>query len=454
MPRQILWFRRDLRLGDHPALGAAATEGDVLPVFILDRTLLGTAGDVRTAALADALAHLRRATDGALVVRTGDPARILPQLAKEVDATAVHVSSETFPYGRRRDARVQEALEAKDVAWVETGSPYAVTPGRVRNGSGDRYKVFTPFSKAWLEHGWRAPADDPEGLRWCRLVETDEVPEAPAIDADIPTISEEAALERWHAFLDDDLDDYDDGRDRPGDDTTSRMSAHLKWGTIHPRTMLADLERRARGRTGKRMQSLLRYRTELAWREFYADVLWHAPKSDWHDLTDALDGMAYDEPGDAFDAWREGRTGFPMVDAGMRQLLAEGWMHNRVRMLTASFLVKDLHVWWPHGARHFLDHLVDGDVASNNHGWQWTAGTGTDAAPYFRVFNPVLQGQRFDPEGEYVRRWIPELRHVGGGAVHEPWKVDDGYRDGYPERILDHKEERAEALDRLAATKR
>ncbi|WP_144721063.1 cryptochrome/photolyase family protein [Agrococcus jejuensis] len=454
MPRQILWFRRDLRLGDHPALGAAAAEGDVLPVFVLDRTLLGTAGDVRTAALADALANLRRATDGALVVRSGDPARILPQLAAEIDATAVHVSAETFPYGRRRDARVQEALEATDVAWVETGSPYAVTPGRVRNGSGDRYKVFTPFSKAWLEHGWRAPADDPEGLRWSRLVESDDLPAAPAIDADIPTISEEAALTRWHAFLDDDLDDYDDGRDRPGDDTTSRMSAQLKWGTIHPRTMLADLERRARGRTGKRMQSLLRYRTELAWREFYADVLWHAPQSDWHDLTDALDGMQYDEPGDAFDAWREGRTGFPMVDAGMRQLLAEGWMHNRVRMLTASFLVKDLHVWWPHGARHFLDHLVDGDVASNNHGWQWTAGTGTDAAPYFRVFNPVLQGQRFDPEGEYVRRWIPELRHVGGGAVHEPWKVDDGYRDGYPERILDHKEERAEALDRLAATKR
>ncbi|QCR20592.1 cryptochrome/photolyase family protein [Agrococcus sp. SGAir0287] len=454
MPRQILWFRRDLRLGDHPALGAAAAEGDVLPVFILDRSLLRAAGDVRVAALVDALANLRRATDGALVVRTGDPARILPSLAREVDAEAVHVSAEPFPYGRRRDGRVQEALEAKDVSWVETGSPYAVTPGRVRNGSGERYKVFTPFSKAWLEHGWRAPAGDPEGLRWCRQADSDDLPSAPSLDADIPTISEEAALERWHAFLDDDLDDYDHGRDRPADDSTSRMSAQLKWGTIHPRTMLADLERRARGRTGKRMTSLLRYRTELAWREFYADVLWHAPRSDWHDLTDALDGMQYDEPGEAFEAWKAGRTGYPMVDAGMRQLLAEGWMHNRVRMLTASFLVKDLHVWWPHGARHFLDHLVDGDMASNNHGWQWTAGTGTDAAPYFRVFNPVLQGQRFDPDGEYVRRWVPELRHIGGGAVHEPWKVDGAYDEGYPERILDHKEERAEALRRLEATKR
>jgi deoxyribodipyrimidine photo-lyase len=454
VPRQILWFRRDLRLGDHPALAAAAAEGDVLPVFVLDDTLLDSAGDVRRAALADALAHLREVTDGALVVRHGDPARILPALAAAVDATAVHVSAEPFPYGRRRDDRVRAALDAAGVAFVETGSPYAVTPGRVRNGSGDRYKVFTPFSRAWLDHGWRPPAEDPEHLSWCRVDDVGALPAAPAVEADIPTVSEASAHVRWHEFLDDDLDDYDTGRDVPGDDTTSRMSVHLKWGTIHPRTMLVDLEQRARGRTGKRMQSLLRYRTELAWREFYADVLWHAPHSDWRDLTDALVGLRYDEPGPSFVAWQQGRTGFPMVDAGMRQLLAQGWMHNRVRMLTASFLVKDLHLWWPHGARHFLDHLVDGDIASNNHGWQWTAGTGTDAAPYFRVFNPVLQGQRFDPDGEYVRRWVPELRHLPGGTVHEPWKAAAGYDHGYPERILDHKEERAEALDRLQATKR
>ena len=163
--------------------------------------------------------------------------------------------------------------------------------------------------------------------------------------------------------------------------------------------------------------------------------------------------MRYDDPGDAFDAWCEGRTGFPIVDAGMRQLRATGWMHNRVRMVTASFFAKDLHAWWPLGARHFLDHLLDGDVASNNHGWQWVAGTGTDAAPYFRVFNPVTQGKKFDPTGDYVRRWVPELAHLGDKAAHEPWEHDEGYDHGYPRRIVDHAEERRVALDRYRAAR-
>ena len=163
--------------------------------------------------------------------------------------------------------------------------------------------------------------------------------------------------------------------------------------------------------------------------------------------------MKYDDPGDAFDAWRQGRTGYPIVDAGMRQLLATGWMHNRARMITASFLAKDLHAWWPLGARHFLDHLIDGDLASNNHGWQWTAGTGTDAAPYFRVFNPVSQGKKFDPAGDYVRRWVPELAHLDGTAAHEPWEHDGGYDHGYPQRIVDHAAERKVALDRYQAAR-
>jgi deoxyribodipyrimidine photo-lyase len=164
--------------------------------------------------------------------------------------------------------------------------------------------------------------------------------------------------------------------------------------------------------------------------------------------------MTYDDHPDLLRAWREGRTGFPIVDAGMRQLAETGWMHNRVRMITASFLCKDLHVWWPAGARHFLDRLVDGDVASNNHGWQWVAGTGTDASPYFRVFNPVTQGRKFDPDGDYVRRWVPELAHVAGHRAHEPWKVVDGHEHGYPERVVDHAEERAEALRRYEEARR
>ena len=216
---------------------------------------------------------------------------------------------------------------------------------------------------------------------------------------------------------------------------------------MHPRTLLADLD----GRTDP---ASARFVTELAWREFYADVLHHNPGTLTHDLRPELSALDYDEPDDRLDAWKEGRTGFPIVDAGMRQLLAEGWIHNRVRMITASFLTKDLHLWWPIGASHFLEHLIDGDLASNAHGWQWTAGTGTDASPYFRVFNPITQGERFDPHGDYVRRWIPELAHIPGAVVHQPWTHPLGHTQGYPAPIVDHAHERLVALDRYQATRR
>lgn len=450
MAAQIVWFRRDLRVRDHPALAEAAAAGEVLPVFIVDPAFDG-AGDARTAALRTALAALHRATDGALIIRSGRPEQVLPALVDEVGADAVHISGETTPLGRARDRRVERAL---DVPLIATGTPYAVSPGTVRKGDGDPFRVFTPFSKAWLAHGWRAPAELPASVRWVRRAESEPLPEPPAVEADLSWAAEEPALERWAAFLDDAIDDYGEARDRPDLDSTSRLSIALKLGTVHPRTLLADLDLAAPHRSKAAQQSLRRFQTEIAWREFYADVLWHHPGSAWGDFGEQLRGMAYDEPGELFEAWQTGRTGFPLVDAGMRQLLVEGWMHNRVRMVTASFLTKDLHVWWPHGARHFLDHLADGDLASNNHGWQWTAGTGTDASPYFRVFNPVLQGQKFDPDGDYVRRWVPELRHVAGAAVHEPWKADEGYAHDYPPRILDHHAERTEALARLEAVKR
>jgi len=253
---------------------------------------------------------------------------------------------------------------------------------------------------------------------------------------------ERPALARWEAFCSGDLDDYDDARDRPALDATSRMSVPLKYGEIHPRTLLADLENRPPG------AAIDRFEAELAWREFYADVLWHSPSSAWQDWRDGMSAMPYDDDPDLLEAWMEGQTGYPFVDAGMRQLRSEGWMHNRLRMVTASFLVKDLHIWWPHGARFFFDRLIDGDLASNSHGWQWVAGTGTDAAPYFRIFNPVTQGLRFDPDGDFVRRWVPELRHLAGKAAHEPWRHDDGYREGYVSRIVDHDVERREALAR------
>jgi deoxyribodipyrimidine photo-lyase len=458
VPTTILWLRRDLRRLDHPALAAAAADGGtVLPLFVLDDILLG-ASPVRAGVLLEILAATRERYDGALVVRSGPAERVVADLVREVGASSVHVSAESTPHGRRRDQRVREALP-EGVPLVATGSPYAVGPGTIRTATGEPYQVFTPFSRAWRRHGWPGPAGEPSGLRFVRRVDVGDIPDLDGRGRDVQgpgrgpgresgpgevAVGEAAARGRWAEFREERLTAYADDRDRPDLDGTSRLSTDLKFGTIHPRTLLADIA----GRRDKGAQTFV---DELAWREFYADVLWHHPGSAWHDLKDTLAGMEYDPDGEASDAvtaWREGRTGYPVVDAGMRQLLAEGWMHNRVRMITASFLTKDLHVWWPHGARFFLEHLRDGDVASNNHGWQWVAGTGTDAAPYFRVFNPVTQGKRFDPDADYVRRWVPELRHLEGAAAHEPWDHEDGYAGGYPERIVDHAAERDEALAR------
>jgi deoxyribodipyrimidine photo-lyase len=435
----IMWFRRDLRLSDNPALCAAATAGDVLPLFVLDPRLTG-AGGRRNDRLLASMTALQHDLDAPLVIRSGNPVDVIPALVAEVGAREVHISTETTPYGRRRDALVAARVAQIGARVVATGSPYAVTPGRVFTASGDPYRVFTPFRKAWSDHSWQAPAGRPD-VCWRSGVASDPFDRR----VDEAGVGERAALGRWREFSAGDLGDYDNVRDRPDLDRTSRLSAALKYGELHPRTLLADL-RSHPWRSDN--DGFTRFETELAWREFYADVLWHNPESSWRDWRDDMNQMRYDEDPELLEAWKTGRTGFPLVDAGMRQLQSQGWMHNRVRMVTASFLVKDLHMWWPHGARHFLDQLADGDLASNSHGWQWVAGTGTDAAPYFRIFNPVTQGLRFDPNGDYVRRWIPELRHLAGAAAHEPWRHPDGHAHGYPPRIVDHAVERREALAR------
>ncbi len=450
----VLWLRRDLRRHDLPALGAAAhaTDGDVHVLFVIDPVLWDNAGPVRRGWLAASVRAAVESYDGHLTLRVGDPVTTVVATAAEVGARSVHVSAETTPYGARRDAAVRRGLADQGIDWVATGSPYAVGPGRVTKKDGEPYRVFSPFARAWREHGWAEPAPTPRGVRWGEQCSDPDaatrldraVSECPV---DLPTAGEEVALRRWRAFRDERIADYAEARDRPDLPGTSRLSPYLKVGAIHPRTILADLARR-RGR------AVSAYVDELAWREFFADVLHAEPGSAWHDLRPELRSMPYDEPDDVVAAWRQGRTGLPIVDAGMRQLAETGWMHNRVRMITASFLCKDLHVWWPVGARHFLDRLLDGDVASNNHGWQWIAGTGTDAAPYFRVFNPITQGRRFDPDGDYVRRWVPELAHVAGKGVHEPWKVHVGYLHGYPEPVVDHGVERVEALRRYDAARR
>jgi deoxyribodipyrimidine photo-lyase len=442
VPPAVLWFRRDLRLSDHPALAAAAHGGaPVLALFVLDDALRRPAGPPRLAFLYRCLRALSAATGGALVVRAGPPEQVVPAVAAEVGAASVHVSADFGPYGRRRDERVAAALGNRPL--VRTGSPYAVSPGRVRRADGAPYRVYTPFLRAWLAHGRRAPADSGRDLRWLTGVRSDAVPPDPDLDGvALPEAGEDAARRRFAGFRSNRLAGYAEHRDRPGAAGTSELSADLKYGTIHPRTLLAGLDEGPGAAVFTR---------ELVWREFHADVLHHHPDSPREPLQPAMAKLPVDT-GPAADghflAWQDGRTGYPIVDAGMRQLLAEAWMHNRVRMVTASFLVKDLHLPWQRGARHFLRRLRDGDLASNSHGWQWVAGTGTDPAPFFRIFNPVRQGREFDPAGDYVRRYVPELRDVPGSAVHEPWTLPGGPPNGYPAPIVDHAAERREALAR------
>lgn len=440
----IMWFRRDLRIADHPALVEASKGGDVLPVFIFDPKQLAGNEQVSRTYLFRSVRALQDQLDGRLCVRIGNPLEVIPALAREVSASAVHVSADYGNYGRVRDAAVETALG--DTPLVRTGSPYAVAPGRILKNDGTPYRVYTPFYKAWLVHGWRKPAAkaNPSFIS----LAADPIPADDDLGTLVlPAAGELAARKRWTWFKANGLDDYADQRDRTDLDGTSQLSGPLRFGEIHPRTLLAELG----DEKGHEV-----FRKEICWREFYADVLWNAP----HTATDYLDErfarMQYDTGKTAeqrFEAWKFGRTGYPFVDAGMRQLLAEGWMHNRVRMVTASFLVKDLHLEWQQGAAWFAQWLRDFDMASNQHGWQWTAGCGTDAAPYFRIFNPVTQGLRFDPDGEYVRKFIPELAHIAGKQVHEPWDVLDGYAHDYPERIVDHSVERDESLRRYEAIK-
>jgi len=448
MSSSVLWFRRDLRLGDNPALLGAADSHPVA-LFVLDPTLWEPAGPVRRAYLLRSLRRLDHSIGGRLHVRVGDPVEVVGQVASDAGATQVHCAADFGPYGSRRDDAVQRTLVAAGRALVRSGSAYAVAPGRVRKPDGSPYQVFTPFYRAWLAHGWRRPAPaPPPKLAWRSLPGGVVLPDEPTLGAlALPEAGEEAALARWAAYLDSGLSDYHQRRDRPDLGATSVLSAALRWGEIHPRTLLADLS----DHPGRGAEVFGR---QLAWREFYADVLHHRPDSARAALRTDLSTMQV-ETGPwadaALAAWQRGRTGYPFIDAGMRQLLAEGWMPNRVRMASASFLVKDLHLDWTIGARWFMRWLADADLASNQHGWQWVAGTGTDAAPYHRIFNPVLQGRRFDPDGHYVRRYVPELAHVGGPAVHEPWVLAGGLPPGYPDRLVRHEQERLVALDRYAA---
>jgi deoxyribodipyrimidine photo-lyase len=453
----IWWVRRDFRLADNPALRAALDDGAVLPLFVLDPVLLRTAGTARRAWMHASLhvldTDLRSGGGPGLSVVRGKAWNVVPRVAKELGAARVHLAADFAPYGRRRDERVAEALAAADRVLVRTGSPYAVAPGTLFNKSGDPFQVFSPFHRAWAEHGVHHPASAVRvsGADWLAASDRIELPEA---DEDLVALAgEKHARQSWHDWLARDTEgvkQYPKLHDVPGADATSHLSIALRWGHLHPRTVLKDLAEQ--GSDGARAVA-----RQIAWRDFFADVLWHKPAATIKPVRPEFAAMAVEEPDQDqsaarhLEAWQEGRTGYPLVDAGMRQLQVEGWMHNRVRMVVASFLIKDLHIGWWHGADWFMEHLRDGDISQNQLNWQWVAGSGTDAAPYFRVFNPITQGEKFDADGRYIRRYVPELADVPLKHLHRPWEAPDGPPAGYPAPIVDHAAERQEALDRYAA---
>jgi deoxyribodipyrimidine photo-lyase len=440
MTTSIWWIRRDMRLEDNGALRSAAASGSVVPLFVVDPAF-ASASETRRAYMFATLRSLDEATGGAVVLRYGKPHEVIPVFAKLVGADSVHVAADFAPYGRKRDEKVGVALAENQMKLVVADTPYAVRPGTVVKDDATPLKVFTPFYKRWLgflpEH--TAEVD-------VQFADRRELSEGyPSVDSDTYLrwpIGEDAVWARWDEWSVAQLQGYKENRNIPSVDGTSQLSAPLRFGVVHPRQLLQRLGS---------SDADEHFRRELAWREFYADVLFHQPATTWVNLQTKMNVLPVDTDAAAkarFAQFCEGNTGFPIVDAGIRQMLQTGWMHNRVRMIVASFLVKDLHVPWQWGAKFFMDHLVDGDIASNNHGWQWTAGTGTDAAPFFRVFNPTSQSEKFDPTGEYVRQWVPEIAGLDNNSVHAPWELGLLAPSAYPPPMVDHANERLEALSR------
>jgi deoxyribodipyrimidine photo-lyase len=449
-----------------PALAAAADARYVIPCFVFDRRLLTTGRFVsapRVAFMLNCLADLRhslRERGSDLYVRHGLPEQVLPELAAQTGASHVHWTADLSPFARSRDPRVAEALSADGIGSTAHPGAYIVDdPGSVISGKGTPYTVYSPFFKSWSTVERRELEPAPGEIRTPDGLEAGDLPDPADIglETDQRTTGfepgETAAREATRRFLNDGLDAYADTRNSPAGGS-SRLSPYIRWGCVSA----LELELKLGLREGKGPRV---FRKELAWREFYASVIANFPDVTREELQPRYRGtLNWQSDEELLEAWKAGRTGYPLVDAGMRQLLAEGWMHNRVRMVVASFLTKDLHIDWREGERWFMERLIDGDVASNNGGWQWVTSVGTDPAPYFqRLFNPMTQHERFDPDGVYVRRWLPELREVPDSHLVRPWLMDEqeqeasGCRIGsdYPQPVVDHAEERRFAVERYRA---
>ncbi|MEE1756645.1 cryptochrome/photolyase family protein [Streptomyces sp. SP18CS02] len=442
MSVSVVLFTADLRLYDHPPLRAATGRGaPVVPLFVLDDAIASTGFPApnRRAFLADCLhdldAGLRR-RGGRLVVRSGDLARVVCEVAAEADAHEVHMAADHSRYAQRREERLRTALEADGRALaVHDAVVTVLPPGAVTPGGSDHFAVFTPYFRRWSERRPREPLAAPRTVRVPDGIASEPIPsrtDVRGVSEGLARGGEREGRERLAAWQRDGQREYGGRHDDLAGDATSRLSPHLHFGTVSA----TEAVHRARRQGGAGAEAFVR---QLCWRDFHRQVLAARPAASARDYRTRHDRWRTENTAaEEIEAWKRGRTGYPVVDAAMRQLAHEGWMHNRGRLLTASFLAKTLYVDWRVGARHFLDLLVDGDIANNQLNWQWVAGTGTDSRPN-RVLNPVLQGRRYDPVGDYVRRWVPELAGIEGPAVHQPWKLPaaERARYDYPDPLVD-----------------
>ncbi len=465
--KTICWFRQDLRTSDNPALTKAARSGEVIPVFILDDTDRQLGGASRWW-LHHSLDDLSRSLGGLVLLR-GDPVKVLPEFVQKTGATSVFWNRSYEPHCVERDTKIKRMLKENGIDADSCNGSVIAEPWELQTGSGGPYKVYTPFWKSLKARGFPAPLPavkpsigDLGGLG-CSLQSLDLLPKQPNWAEgweDLWTPGETGAAVAFDTFLEKGVRGYGELRNRPDLKSVSRLSPHIHFGEISPRQLCAKS-----GFVADTYPDLAydidKFQSEIAWRDFANHLLFHFPKMPTQNWKPAFDSYPWQDNVEHLAAWQQGKTGYPMVDAGMRELWATGYMHNRVRMITASFLVKHLRIDWRHGEAWFWNTLVDADLANNCASWQWVTGCGADAAPYFRIFNPISQGSKFDPNGVYVRKWCPELANLPDSLIHAPFEADADTLAGagislgntYPLPIVDHKTARQAALDGYQAVK-